>query len=63
MGAIFEYDINQAYIFIVFIVLKVLKLRSAQLVRVKEPNLFNDLKKGAFLPEQSNSASLIKRRL
>ena len=25
-----------------------LKLRSAQLVRIKKPNLFNDLKKGAF---------------
>ena len=30
-----------------------LKLRSAQLLRVKKPNLFNDLKKGVFLPEQS----------
>ena len=48
MGAIFEYDINQAYIFIVFRVLKVLKLRSAQLLRVKKPNLFND-KTGVFL--------------
>ena len=32
-----------------------LKLRSAQLVRVKKPNLFNDLK-GVFLPEQSNTS-------
>ena len=32
-----------------------LKLRSAQLLRVKKPNLFNDLKKGVFLPEQGNA--------
>ena len=32
-----------------------LKLRSAQLLGVKKPNLFNDLKKGVFLPEQSNT--------
>ena len=56
MGAIFEYDINQAQIFIVFRVLNVLKLRLAQLLRVKKPNLFNDLKKGVFLPEQSNTS-------
>ena len=43
-------------IFIVFRVLKVLKLRSAQLLRVKKPHLFNDLKKGVFLPEQSNTS-------
>ena len=35
-----------------------LKLRSAQLVRVKKPNLFNDLKKGVFLPEQSNTSQI-----
>ena len=56
MGAIFEYNINQAKIFIAFRVLKVLKLRLAQLLRVKKPNLFNDLKKGVFLPEQSNTS-------
>ena len=56
MGAIFEYDKNKASIFIVFRVLKVLKLKSAQLLRVKKPNLFHDLKKGVFLPEQSNTS-------
>ena len=34
-----------------------LRLRSAQLLRVNKPNLFNDLKKGVFFPEQSKHIS------
>ena len=54
MVAIFEYNKNNHKFSLFIRVLKVLNLKLAQLLRVKKPNLFDDLKKGVFLPEQSN---------
>ena len=56
MGAVFEYDINQAYIFIVFLSAKSVEAEIGKILRVKKPNLFNDLKNGVFSPEQSNTS-------
>ena len=56
IGAIFEYDISHVKIFICFLSAKSVEAEISTILRVKKPNLFNDLKKGVFLPEQSNTS-------
>ena len=51
MGVIFEYNINHC-----FLSAKSVEAEIGTILRVKKPNLFNDLKKGVVLPEQSNTS-------
>ena len=66
MGAVLEYDITKHKISLFFLSAKSIEAEIGKILRVKKLNLFNDLKKGVFSPEQSNilnnSASLITRR-